>query len=167
MTLDCDRLWGDTGVTIADLGVQGAGHFDAVWDGETLAGVVSFPVAGSPSVFVHRVDGNGVVLHAPVAISGETDTGTVAAAGADQAIAVSWFEHTTPFEGDLFAQRVNQNGSLGIIPGDLDADGDVDIVDLLALLAAWGPCPAPCIPDLDADGTVGIADFLILLANWT
>ncbi len=69
MTLDGDRLWGDTGVTIADMGAQGSGHFDAVWDGETLAGVVSVPVAGSPSVFVHRVDGNGVVLPAPVAIS--------------------------------------------------------------------------------------------------
>ena len=25
--------------------------------------------------------------------------------------------------------------------GDLDGDGQVDIIDLLILLAAWGPCP--------------------------
>ena len=53
--------------------------------------------------------------------------------------------------------------------GDLDADGVVGIADFLALLAGWGPCPAPpasCLGDLDADGVVGIADFLSLLANW-
>jgi subtilisin family serine protease len=55
-------------------------------------------------------------------------------------------------------------------PGDLDGDGVVGIVDLLALLAAWGPCPEPCPPwcaaDLDADCAVGIVDFLTLLAYW-
>ncbi|MHC4416623.1 MAG: right-handed parallel beta-helix repeat-containing protein [Planctomycetota bacterium] len=52
--------------------------------------------------------------------------------------------------------------------GDIDGDGVVGILDLLALLAAWGDCPvqADCPADLDGDGTVGILDLLILLANW-
>ena len=53
--------------------------------------------------------------------------------------------------------------------GDLDGDGTVDADDLLALLAAWGPCPnpgEPCQADLDGDGEVGTSDLLILLANW-
>lgn len=52
---------------------------------------------------------------------------------------------------------------------DLDGDGSVGIVDFLALLAAWGPCPAPpqlCPADLDDDNEVGITDFLQLLADW-
>ncbi len=57
-----------------------------------------------------------------------------------------------------------------VVPGDLDGDGVVGITDFLALLAAWGSCPAPCPPscpaDLDGDCTVGITDFLTLLANW-
>ncbi|MEE8460337.1 MAG: hypothetical protein V3S08_10700 [Phycisphaerales bacterium] len=48
---------------------------------------------------------------------------------------------------------------------DLDGNGGVDIVDLLALLGAWGPNPGHQA-DLDGDGTVGIADFLELLASW-
>ncbi|MHC4099278.1 MAG: S8 family serine peptidase [Planctomycetota bacterium] len=55
-------------------------------------------------------------------------------------------------------------------PGDLDGDGVVGILDFLAMLARWGPCPDPCPPhclgDVDTDCTVGIEDFLILLANW-
>ncbi len=50
-------------------------------------------------------------------------------------------------------------------PADLDADGSVGILDLLALLAAWGSDPGGP-PDFDGDGTVGILDLLALLANW-
>ena len=53
--------------------------------------------------------------------------------------------------------------------GDIDGDGDVGVGDLLALLAAWGLCPAPpaaCAVDLDCDGSVGVDDLLILLAEW-
>ncbi|MCH8153589.1 MAG: FG-GAP repeat protein, partial [Planctomycetes bacterium] len=52
-----------------------------------------------------------------------------------------------------------------VCPWDLDNNGAVGILDLLALLAAWGPNPgAP--PDFDGDGIVGILDLLTLLANW-
>jgi hypothetical protein len=51
--------------------------------------------------------------------------------------------------------------------GDLDGDGTVGITDFLALLAAWGPCPAQCVADLDGDGVVGIVDFLALLGAWS
>lgn len=53
--------------------------------------------------------------------------------------------------------------------GDVDDDQVVDFADLLALLAAWGPCPGPpdpCAADLTGDGTVGFNDLLIVLANW-
>jgi hypothetical protein len=55
------------------------------------------------------------------------------------------------------------------ILGDLNNDGTVGITDLLALLAAWGPCPAPpaaCPADLNLDGMVDVGDLLLMLANW-
>jgi len=56
------------------------------------------------------------------------------------------------------------------IPADINGDGVVDTLDLLALLADWGPCPPPpadCPADLNADGVVDVLDLLILLGNWT
>ncbi|MCH8345139.1 MAG: FG-GAP repeat protein [Planctomycetes bacterium] len=53
----------------------------------------------------------------------------------------------------------------GICSWDLDANGSVGILDLLALLAAWGPNPGHPA-DFDDDGAVGILDLLTLLANW-
>ncbi|MCH8151057.1 MAG: FG-GAP repeat protein [Planctomycetes bacterium] len=53
----------------------------------------------------------------------------------------------------------------GKCPWDLDGTGGVGILDLLALLAAWGTDPGGP-PDFDGDGTVGILDLLTLLANW-
>ena len=50
-------------------------------------------------------------------------------------------------------------------PADLDGDGEVGIVDVLDLLAAWGPNPGHPA-DLDGDDVVGIVDFLELLASW-
>lgn len=52
-----------------------------------------------------------------------------------------------------------------ICPADLDGDGVVNVVDLLDLLAAWGPCLG-CAADIDRDGAVGIDDLLQLLGNW-
>jgi hypothetical protein len=50
-------------------------------------------------------------------------------------------------------------------PADISGDGAIGFADLLAVLAAWGPCPA-CPEDLDGDGAVGFADLLTVLAEW-
>jgi hypothetical protein len=53
--------------------------------------------------------------------------------------------------------------------GDIDDDGDVDIDDLLAVILAWGPCPAPpspCAADLTGDGQVNIDDLIAVILNW-
>jgi probable HAF family extracellular repeat protein len=60
-------------------------------------------------------------------------------------------------------------------PGDIIGDGDVNIDDLLAVISAWGPCPAPsnsgsCLADIypppSGDGQVNVDDLLRVINNW-
>jgi hypothetical protein len=50
-------------------------------------------------------------------------------------------------------------------PWDLNGDGNVDVVDLLMVIASWGPC-ADCPADLNNDGLVNVVDLLALIANF-
>jgi hypothetical protein len=52
---------------------------------------------------------------------------------------------------------------------DLNADGSVNVLDLLQLLSAWGACPEPpaeCPADFNGSGAVDVLDLLTLLADW-
>lgn len=51
-------------------------------------------------------------------------------------------------------------------PADISDDGNVDVTDLLDLLASWGTCGAPCPADTNNDGDVNVTDLLDLLAEW-
>ncbi len=52
------------------------------------------------------------------------------------------------------------------LPGDVDGDGVVGVTDLLALIAAWGPCEG-CAEDLNNDGVVNVTDILEVIGNWS
>ncbi|MCI0363459.1 MAG: dockerin type I domain-containing protein [Phycisphaerales bacterium] len=48
-------------------------------------------------------------------------------------------------------------------------DGVVNIIDLLAVISAWGACsppPAPCLADINGDGVVNVADLLAVISAW-
>jgi hypothetical protein len=55
-------------------------------------------------------------------------------------------------------------------PADLNADGAVSVADLVALVLAWGPCPAPpaaCLADLNGDGAVDVLDLVQMIVSWS
>ena len=69
-------------------------------------------------------------------------------------------------QSGLFVLDVGEAiGTSACCPWDLDADGNVGIVDFLTLLGLWGTDPGGP-PDFDGDGDVGIVDFLALLGAW-
>ncbi|MHC4947443.1 MAG: multicopper oxidase family protein, partial [Planctomycetota bacterium] len=63
-------------------------------------------------------------------------------------------------------------------PADTDRSTEVDVTDLLAVLATWGPCPLPCSDlselqdpdtcpeDTNRDCEVDVTDLLEVLAKW-
>lgn len=53
-----------------------------------------------------------------------------------------------------------------LCPADIDGSGEVDFDDLVAILAAWGPCPGGCSADINNDESVDFDDLVSLLADW-
>ena len=52
-------------------------------------------------------------------------------------------------------------------PADINADGVVNVGDLLAVISEWGLCPSACCPaDINHDGAVNTIDLLEVIANW-
>ena len=172
------RQWSDTGKVLVP--VRTVEHRQVrnlqLGDG-AIVFFVKGPSFGSQQVIGTRVDTDGefvwdesmpAVSSAASSKSRLVATLTPASGGA----LLAWID-TRNDAGDVYAQRINDDGSLGApaILGDIDGDGQVNVVDFLLLLAAWGPCPDPCPPscpeDLDGDCQVNVVDFLLLLANWT
>ena len=50
-------------------------------------------------------------------------------------------------------------------PADVDGDGLVGFLDLIAVITWWGPC-ADCAEDIDENGDVGFSDLLLVLNGW-
>ena len=57
------------------------------------------------------------------------------------------------------------SGAPTSIPGDINGDGIVDVLDLTALMSAWGTSGSPA--DLTGDGTVDGFDLTALFSYWT
>jgi trimeric autotransporter adhesin len=78
--------------------------------------------------------------------------------------------------GDVPVSNIAAWVSCTPTPGDATGEGAVNIDDLLAVISAWGPCPAPCAPSATncpadlapqaGDCTVNIDDLLAVIGNW-
>ncbi|MCH2134270.1 MAG: LamG domain-containing protein [Phycisphaerales bacterium] len=68
--------------------------------------------------------------------------------------------------GSKGGEATERAASTACEDADIDCDGDVDVDDLLALIAAYGECPPDdaCDADIDDDGDVDVDDLLQLLA---
>ena len=51
------------------------------------------------------------------------------------------------------------------IEGDVNGDGAVGVIDLLAVISDWGRCPC-CPTDLNDDGFVDVNELLNVISNW-
>jgi len=70
--------------------------------------------------------------------------------------------------------QTNESGIILLTPdamaGDVNHDFVVNVIDLLAVIAAWGPCPpspADCPSDLDGNAVTDTVDLLTVISNWS
>jgi ligand-binding sensor domain-containing protein len=75
-------------------------------------------------------------------------------------------------DGDIWVSTISE-GVVQIVlepsavPGDATGDGLVNVNDLLAVIGAWGACPAgSCPADLNSDGVVNVDDLLMVINHW-
>jgi len=113
-------------------------HFGAT---SKTIGVSELPNTGFGGFHVSP-DGRWLIVHAPLAEPG------------DDICAFSISNDATPVAGVLLTGDLSRIGPA--CPGE---------IDLLELLASWGPC-AGCTGDLDGSGVVGVPDLLERLAAW-
>ncbi|HIA71215.1 MAG TPA: hypothetical protein EYO01_00695 [Phycisphaerales bacterium] len=52
------------------------------------------------------------------------------------------------------------------IPEDINGDGTVNVLDLLAVVGSWGPCKI-CPEDINGDGMVDVTDLLAIISVWS
>ena len=68
------------------------------------------------------------------------------------------------YRADANDDTINATYALGVvIPGDLDCDADVDLIDLATLLGSYGQGPGG---DVDGDGDTDLDDLMLLLENY-
>lgn len=73
------------------------------------------------------------------------------------------FMLNSPFAEPWFSGRV----------GDATGDGAVNVLDLLAVINSWGPCPPPCparcaadVAPIAGNCTVNVQDLLLVINQW-
>ena len=180
LTINGDRLWSDTGILVKNLTQAGFGHdFDAVVaarNGELRVMIVldDLPPPQDPNparLRLHHVDLTGAVDAQSHPISGNAMVSNVRCVGFNSGFMASWLLDAPSFPDHVVAQRVNGDGSIGlpVIPGDVNGDTVVNVLDLLIVVNAWGACAQPCPPctaDVNSDCNVNVVDLLTVIAHW-
>lgn len=165
------RQWGDSAAAIQPLGTTYSYGWARIFNaGDTIVATYNnTPSAVQDNMVGAVLAGDGsVTSRFDVALnSGVKYRYDTAAASADGAV-IAWQGGPTTGASDIFAARLNSDGSIGPpsdgVFGDLNGDGVVTAQDLGILLDQWG---GPGSADIVPNGIVDAQDLAALLAAWT
>ena len=165
------RQWGDSAAAVEPLG----GTFSRGWGRMIRSGngvAVSYndaPSAVQDNLKCAQLDASGAVANRfDIALNPGSKYRYVAAPAIDGGSVLVWQGGVSTGASDVWASRVNSDGTIGPPPagvfGDLNGDGAVSAPDLTILLSQWG---GPGSADLVPNGVVDAQDIAALLGAWT
>jgi len=127
----------------------------------SISSIVGFGEDAAGEIYICELNGE-IFKIVPVAVSGACCIG-------DSGSCVSISESNCNAGGGnwLGANTSCNDGGCEVnnCPEDINGDGNVSTTDLLAIIAAWGPCSG-CGADINGDGTVSTTDLLAIIAAW-
>ncbi len=170
------RMWSNTGKVLVPVSSTERSFVRALqMNGGAMVSFFESPSFGDDHVRTTRVDTNGDFVWTPNIIdtsSVMSEKGRLTAKKNSNGMAILAWHDARSDANDVYAQNVNEDGSLGVVacPADLTGDDVVNIDDIFAVLGLWGDCPDPCPPyclgDLTEDCTVNIDDIFAILGMW-
>jgi hypothetical protein len=94
-----------------------------------------------------------------------TSTVSSTACGGQSFVSVAVGYAVQPASGDADGDGVPDECQC---PADVaqPQDGTVDVLDLVAVVLAWGRCPPACPADVSGDGGVGVEDLVAVVLAW-
>ncbi|MCP3904928.1 MAG: hypothetical protein GY715_14985 [Planctomycetes bacterium] len=166
------RQWGTEGAVLVPVGgaeITMATSL-AFGDGALVFHADTPNTFGDKRIRATRVDTNGAFVWSPSfteACALEDGKMRLDADLTVNGVAVLAWSDERNDSGDIYAQNVNRDGTLGRRNADVNGDGTVSFADILAIIGAWGPCPpGDCPADVTGDMTVGFADILGVIGAW-
>ncbi len=171
---DGTRQWGGAGVTLLPVSTLYRSFPRTVpYADGAMVFLTDEPTGmfGQDQIIGLRVDGTGASVWpgSPIVISSTLSNKArlPLTQGPDGVVTLVW-EDNRSGTVDVYAQNVNPDGSLGVAgnPADINRDGVVDVLDLIAIITSWGPCPG-CAADVDGSGTVDVLDLIAVITGWT
>ncbi|MCH2149405.1 MAG: hypothetical protein MK095_08225 [Phycisphaerales bacterium] len=157
---DGTRVWGATGIQIAPVS-SGTSLLDlhAVQVGALATGSwIKSPTLGTEQVQAAAARDDGSLawgITPVVASNAASDKTDMTSCLAGQMLVTCWVDDRAGADG-LYAQNINENGTLGIVEpclGDMNEDGQVGVDDLLLVIGAWG-------------NPYTVDDLLIVIGAW-
>jgi len=165
---DGSRLWSDAGQVVVPLsGSSRTFATSNVLDGDAVVAYSDRPIpSGGAGLKAARLDSMGMQVWATT-VSAENGSKSRISSAVDSLgrVVYTWRDDRNS-DGDIYAQNVNADGTLGgsaLCAGDCDGSGTIDFNDLVSMLFEFGTAVPSAECDADGSGTVDFNDLVTAL----
>ena len=120
---------------------------------------------GGPWLYVFENDGIGQMVSTTLVQSFNGPAHVIASDVSGDGVPDLITANTNNGSTNVFISQVDQVGCSNCF-GDLNQNGAVDVLDIIALIENWGICNGCCPGDLSGNGVVDVLDMLEVIAAW-